>query len=164
MAGASTCSDQFSLVRQQFEPRLVSLEPPRPGGGPEGRALVVVAGAWRKIVKTGRCSLAPLDFRAYGSSSNIGVKWHFSGGVTYRDPEVSTSACLYAILLVWTLLCITIEHAEPLGSLGLNGAGDDPVDEYIPTGEHAEPLGSLGLNGAGDDPVDEYIPTGGEDL
>ncbi|KZV55779.1 hypothetical protein F511_12262 [Dorcoceras hygrometricum] len=30
--------------------------------------------------------------------------------------------------------------------------------------EHAEPLGSLGLNGAGDDPVDEYIPTGGEDL
>ncbi|KZV30652.1 hypothetical protein F511_11169 [Dorcoceras hygrometricum] len=35
-------------------------------------------------------------------------------GVTYRDPE--------------------IEHAEPLGSLGLNGAGDDPAVEYIPTG------------------------------
>ncbi|KZV15881.1 hypothetical protein F511_21846 [Dorcoceras hygrometricum] len=30
--------------------------------------------------------------------------------------------------------------------------------------EHAEPLSSLGLNAAGDDPVDEYIPTGGEDL
>ncbi|KZV23652.1 hypothetical protein F511_34888 [Dorcoceras hygrometricum] len=30
--------------------------------------------------------------------------------------------------------------------------------------ENAEPLGSLGLNGAGDDPADEYIPTGGEDL
>ncbi|KZV18094.1 zinc finger family protein [Dorcoceras hygrometricum] len=30
--------------------------------------------------------------------------------------------------------------------------------------EHAEPLGSLGLNGAGDDPVDEFIPTGGDDL
>ncbi|KZV49692.1 hypothetical protein F511_23649 [Dorcoceras hygrometricum] len=29
---------------------------------------------------------------------------------------------------------------------------------------HAEPLGSLGLNGAGDDPVDELIPTGGDDL
>ncbi|KZV29238.1 hypothetical protein F511_36991 [Dorcoceras hygrometricum] len=29
--------------------------------------------------------------------------------------------------------------------------------------EHAEPLGSLGLNGAGDGPVD-FIPTGGEDL
>ncbi|KZV38006.1 hypothetical protein F511_10227 [Dorcoceras hygrometricum] len=30
--------------------------------------------------------------------------------------------------------------------------------------EHVEPLGSLDLNGAGDDPADEYIPTGGEDL
>ncbi|KZV53695.1 GDSL esterase/lipase [Dorcoceras hygrometricum] len=29
--------------------------------------------------------------------------------------------------------------------------------------EHAEPLGSLGLNGAGDDPVD-FVLTGGEDL
>ncbi|KZV21435.1 hypothetical protein F511_18672 [Dorcoceras hygrometricum] len=29
--------------------------------------------------------------------------------------------------------------------------------------EHAEPLGSLGLNGAGDDHVD-FMPTGGEDL
>ncbi|KZV19959.1 F-box family protein [Dorcoceras hygrometricum] len=29
--------------------------------------------------------------------------------------------------------------------------------------EHAEPLGSLGLNGAGET-ADEYIPTGGEDL
>ncbi|KZV57211.1 splicing factor 3B subunit 1-like [Dorcoceras hygrometricum] len=28
------------------------------------------------------------DFRAYGSSCNSGVKWQFSGGVTYRDPEV----------------------------------------------------------------------------
>ncbi|KZV31431.1 cyanidin-3-O-glucoside 2-O-glucuronosyltransferase-like [Dorcoceras hygrometricum] len=27
-----------------------------------------------------------------------------------------------------------IEHAEPLGSLGLNGTGDDHADEYIPTG------------------------------
>ncbi|KZV49705.1 hypothetical protein F511_30037 [Dorcoceras hygrometricum] len=26
-----------------------------------------------------------------------------------------------------------IEHAEPLGSLGLNGVGDEPADEYIPT-------------------------------
>ncbi|KZV21081.1 hypothetical protein F511_35462 [Dorcoceras hygrometricum] len=88
MAGASTCSDQFSLVSQRFEPRLVSLEPSGPGVGPAGSAPPVVAGAGRTIVKTGRCSLAPLDFRAYGSSSNIGVKWHFSGGVTYRDPEV----------------------------------------------------------------------------
>ncbi|KZV55226.1 Leucine-rich repeat receptor protein kinase EXS precursor [Dorcoceras hygrometricum] len=30
--------------------------------------------------------------------------------------------------------------------------------------QHAEPLGSLGLNGAGDDPVVEFIPTGGDDL
>ncbi|KZV47123.1 phycocyanobilin ferredoxin oxidoreductase-like protein [Dorcoceras hygrometricum] len=30
--------------------------------------------------------------------------------------------------------------------------------------EHTEPLGSLGLNGAGDDPVDELVPTGGDDL
>ncbi|KZV13957.1 melanoma-associated antigen 10-like [Dorcoceras hygrometricum] len=29
--------------------------------------------------------------------------------------------------------------------------------------EHVEPLGSLGLNDAGDDPVD-FMPTGGEDL
>ncbi|KZV53665.1 hypothetical protein F511_38165 [Dorcoceras hygrometricum] len=29
--------------------------------------------------------------------------------------------------------------------------------------EHAGPLDSLGLNGAGDDPVD-FMPTGGEDL
>ncbi|KZV46108.1 hypothetical protein F511_30685 [Dorcoceras hygrometricum] len=40
------------------------------------------------------------------------------------------------------------------------------LDRFGSTGpiEHAEPLGSLGLNGAGDDPTDEYIPTGGEDL
>ncbi|KZV26896.1 hypothetical protein F511_17751 [Dorcoceras hygrometricum] len=41
------------------------------------------------------------------------VKWQHRG-VTYRDPE--------------------IEHAEPLSSLGLSSAGDDPADEYIPTG------------------------------
>ncbi|KZV47945.1 hypothetical protein F511_38449 [Dorcoceras hygrometricum] len=40
---------------------------------------------------------------------------------------------LHAILLVYTLLCITIEHDEPLGSLGLNGVGDDPA-EFTPTG------------------------------
>ncbi|KZV24677.1 tyrosine kinase [Dorcoceras hygrometricum] len=40
------------------------------------------------------------------------VKWQHRG-VTYRDPE--------------------IEHAEPLGSLGLNDAGDDPA-EFTPTG------------------------------
>ncbi|KZV55072.1 hypothetical protein F511_26690 [Dorcoceras hygrometricum] len=39
------------------------------------------------------------------------VKWQHRG-VTYRDPE--------------------IEHAEPLGSLGLNGASDDPA-EFTPT-------------------------------
>ncbi|KZV31114.1 hypothetical protein F511_30529 [Dorcoceras hygrometricum] len=30
--------------------------------------------------------------------------------------------------------CMGIEHDEPLASLGLNGAGDDRADEYIPTG------------------------------
>ncbi|KZV23663.1 hypothetical protein F511_06993 [Dorcoceras hygrometricum] len=30
--------------------------------------------------------------------------------------------------------------------------------------DHAETLGSLGLNGAGDDPADELIPIGGDDL
>ncbi|KZV19232.1 hypothetical protein F511_20968 [Dorcoceras hygrometricum] len=88
---------------------------------------------------------------------------HASGSHPIPPPN-DPSMCLHALLLVYTLLCITIEHAEPLGSLGLNGAGDDPVDEHVPTGEHAEPLGSLGLNGAGDDPVDEHVPTGGEDL
>ncbi|KZV28589.1 11-beta-hydroxysteroid dehydrogenase 1B-like [Dorcoceras hygrometricum] len=43
---------------------------------------------------------------------DIMVKWQHRG-VTYRDPE--------------------IEHAEPLGSLGLNGADDDPA-EFTPTG------------------------------
>ncbi|KZV28385.1 hypothetical protein F511_28344 [Dorcoceras hygrometricum] len=51
------------------------------------------------------------------------VKWQHRG-VTYRDPE--------------------IEHAEPLGSLGLNGAGDDPA-EYIPTGGF--PRSSAGQEG-----------------
>ncbi|KZV19298.1 magnesium-chelatase subunit chlh-like protein chloroplast precursor [Dorcoceras hygrometricum] len=37
------------------------------------------------------------------------------------------------------------EHAEPLGLLGLNGAGDDLVDEYVPTGG---------------DSADDLIPTG----
>ncbi|KZV51527.1 hypothetical protein F511_35671 [Dorcoceras hygrometricum] len=35
-------------------------------------------------------------------------------------------------------------HAEPLGSLGLNGAGDDPVDEYIPTGAYFFRLPAVG--------------------
>ncbi|KZV16324.1 hypothetical protein F511_26302 [Dorcoceras hygrometricum] len=77
MAGASTCSDYFSLVRPRFEARLVTLEPSGPGGGPSGRALAVVAGAWR----------------------------------TNR-----------------------IEHAGPLGSLGLNGAGEHDVDDITPIG------------------------------
>ncbi|KZV53666.1 plasma membrane ATPase 1-like [Dorcoceras hygrometricum] len=49
MAGASTCSDHFSLVSPWFEPRLVTLEPSRPGGGPVGRAPAVVAGAGRTV-------------------------------------------------------------------------------------------------------------------
>ncbi|KZV28997.1 oxidoreductase [Dorcoceras hygrometricum] len=40
------------------------------------------------------------------------VKWQHRD-MTYRDPE--------------------IEHAEPLDSLGLNGADDDPT-EFTPTG------------------------------
>ncbi|KZV46874.1 DNA-directed RNA polymerase II subunit A [Dorcoceras hygrometricum] len=52
MAGASSCSDQFSLVSQRFEPRLVSLEPSGPGGGPDGRAPAVVAVAGRTNAKT----------------------------------------------------------------------------------------------------------------
>ncbi|KZV46023.1 hypothetical protein F511_27792 [Dorcoceras hygrometricum] len=48
-----------------------------------------------------------------------------------------TSTCLHAILLVCTLLWYTIEHAEPLGSLGLNDAGDDPA-EFTPTGDKNE--------------------------
>ncbi|KZV50522.1 hypothetical protein F511_14166 [Dorcoceras hygrometricum] len=54
------------------------------------------------------------DYKAYGSSCDIGVKWQFIG-----------------------------EHAEPLGSLGLSGAGDDPADEYIPTGDVTESLSQL---------------------
>ncbi|KZV40812.1 phragmoplast orienting kinesin 1-like [Dorcoceras hygrometricum] len=38
MAGASTCSDHFSLFRSRFEARSVTLEPSGPGGGPEGRS------------------------------------------------------------------------------------------------------------------------------
>ncbi|KZV52288.1 hypothetical protein F511_38461 [Dorcoceras hygrometricum] len=52
MAGASTCSDHLSLVMSRFEARLVTLEPSRPGAGPAGRALAVVAGAGRTNVKT----------------------------------------------------------------------------------------------------------------
>ncbi|KZV36614.1 hypothetical protein F511_35302 [Dorcoceras hygrometricum] len=62
MAGAPTCSDQLSLVSQRFEPRLVSLEPPGPVGGPVGRALALVAGVGRTNEKTSRwsrrCSMA----------------------------------------------------------------------------------------------------------
>ncbi|KZV30181.1 hypothetical protein F511_43568 [Dorcoceras hygrometricum] len=53
MAGASTCSDHFSMVRSRFEARSVTLEPPGPGGGQAGRAPAVVAGAGRTNVKTG---------------------------------------------------------------------------------------------------------------
>ncbi|KZV40746.1 hypothetical protein F511_30689 [Dorcoceras hygrometricum] len=52
MAGASTCSDNFSLVRSRFEARSVMLEPPRPEGGPSGRAPAGVAGAGRTNEKT----------------------------------------------------------------------------------------------------------------
>ncbi|KZV38563.1 hypothetical protein F511_33756 [Dorcoceras hygrometricum] len=47
---------------------------------------------------------------------DIMVKWQHRG-VTYSDPE--------------------IEHAEPLGSIGLNGAGDDPT-KFTPTGGKIE--------------------------
>ncbi|KZV35787.1 hypothetical protein F511_41113 [Dorcoceras hygrometricum] len=53
MAGASTSSDLFSLVRSRFEARSVTLEPSGHGGGPAGRAPAVVAGAGRTNVKTG---------------------------------------------------------------------------------------------------------------
>ncbi|KZV38350.1 hypothetical protein F511_29398 [Dorcoceras hygrometricum] len=39
------------------------------------------------------------------------------------------------------------EHPEPLGSLGLNGAGDEPVD-YVPTGERWFWWGTSLLRGA----------------
>ncbi|KZV33785.1 hypothetical protein F511_30297 [Dorcoceras hygrometricum] len=60
MAGASTCSDQLSLVSQRFEPRSVRLGPSGPGGGPTGRAPAMVAGSGRTNVKTVRCSRVPL--------------------------------------------------------------------------------------------------------
>ncbi|KZV53673.1 hypothetical protein F511_39447 [Dorcoceras hygrometricum] len=41
--------------------------------------------------------------------------------VTYRDPEEGRRTT-------------SPQDAEPLGSLGLNDAGDDPVDEHVPTG------------------------------
>ncbi|KZV29826.1 hypothetical protein F511_24086 [Dorcoceras hygrometricum] len=88
MAGAYTCSDQFSLVSQWFEPRSVTLEPPGPGGGPVGRDPTVVAGAWR--------------------TNMISDCWS-------RRQHVR------------------IEHAGPLGSIGLNGAGEHD-DEITPTG------------------------------
>ncbi|KZV38238.1 carotenoid 9,10(9',10')-cleavage dioxygenase 1-like [Dorcoceras hygrometricum] len=53
MAGASTCSDHFSLVRSRFEASSVTLESYGPGGGSDGMAPVVVAGGWRTNVKTG---------------------------------------------------------------------------------------------------------------
>ncbi|KZV21107.1 hypothetical protein F511_33993 [Dorcoceras hygrometricum] len=40
-------------------------------------------------------------------------------------------------MVKWQHRCVRdpeIEHAEPLDSLGLNGASDDSADEYIPTG------------------------------
>ncbi|KZV47096.1 conserved oligomeric Golgi complex subunit 5 [Dorcoceras hygrometricum] len=49
-----------------------------------------------------------------------------------------------------------LEHGV---QMGITAAGRGCV-----LAEHDEPLGSLGLNGAGDDPADEYIPIGGEDL
>ncbi|KZV47845.1 mediator of RNA polymerase II transcription subunit 23 [Dorcoceras hygrometricum] len=46
-----------------------------------------------------------------------------------------------------------IRWASHTAGRGGNAAGG------APGGEHAEPLGSLALNGSGDDPVDEYIPS-----
>ncbi|KZV25805.1 hypothetical protein F511_27868 [Dorcoceras hygrometricum] len=108
MAGASTCSDPFSLVRKRFEPRLVSLEPSGHGGDPAGRALAVVARSGRMNAKT----------RGWSWRRLLSGKHR---GVTYRDPDLRSGEPHR-------------HHAEPLGSLGLNGAGDDPVDEYILTG------------------------------
>ncbi|KZV30211.1 hypothetical protein F511_29897 [Dorcoceras hygrometricum] len=83
---------------------------------------------------------------------DIMVKWQHRG-VTYRDPargrvnhttayvglyiDRSTMVTLQDTTHKFFMLCYVmpyIEHAEPLGSLGLNGAGDDPADDYIPTG------------------------------
>ncbi|KZV54200.1 hypothetical protein F511_13833 [Dorcoceras hygrometricum] len=56
------------------------------------------------------------------------------------------------------------DHGQQTWARGSSGFRNDfkisgPMDP-----EHAEPLGSLGLNGAGDDPADEITPTGGEDV
>ncbi|KZV19885.1 hypothetical protein F511_28185 [Dorcoceras hygrometricum] len=56
MADAPTSLDQFSLVSPWFEPWLVSLEPYRPGGGPDKRAPSLVAGEGRKNANTRRWS------------------------------------------------------------------------------------------------------------
>ncbi|KZV36953.1 hypothetical protein F511_20134 [Dorcoceras hygrometricum] len=62
---------------------------------------------------TGPVELLFMYYELTDPCVDIMVKWQHRG-VTYRDPE--------------------IEHAEPLGSLGLNGAGDDPA-EFTPTGD-----------------------------
>ncbi|KZV35453.1 hypothetical protein F511_18020 [Dorcoceras hygrometricum] len=103
-----TCHPLCMHCRPRSGPWLLWLEPSKPVGGPVGGTPAMVAG--EESTNAGR----------------VGVAQELSGG-----------SCV---------------------GLGLHVGPDGSIKQ------HAEPLGSLGLNGAGDDPVDEYIPTGGEDL
>ncbi|KZV19641.1 tripartite motif-containing protein 66-like [Dorcoceras hygrometricum] len=58
----------------------------RKGSGSGGRIMENGHVKWL-LVAAAREGERFQDFKAYGSSCNSGVKWQFSGGVTYRDPE-----------------------------------------------------------------------------
>ncbi|KZV18362.1 putative protein S-acyltransferase 23 [Dorcoceras hygrometricum] len=74
---------------------------------------------------TGPVELLLMYYELMDPCVDIMVKWQHRG-VTYRDPD-SRSGEPHR----------RIEHDEPLGSLGLNGAGDDPA-EFTPNGGNSD--------------------------
>ncbi|KZV53148.1 mediator of RNA polymerase II transcription subunit 23 [Dorcoceras hygrometricum] len=97
------------------------------------------------------CGLVSWDRLNLGVVQPVGLRpwWPEQGGRTVRKAVVAWGGGVHG-----SRVCVVFDPVQL-----------DRFDGFGWTGsiENAEPLGSLGLNGAGDDPLD-FIPTGGEDL
>ncbi|KZV24551.1 hypothetical protein F511_39644 [Dorcoceras hygrometricum] len=150
MAGAFTCSNPFSLVSPRFEPRSIKLGPAGPEGGPAGRALAMVVGAGSTI----SCGLGYLVgwFGSVEPAGSVG-------------PDRSSS--LESNILKWgQVMTLKMSSHRLAVKTSERLLQQYPVTASMIQSCHVTVLdtGSVGLNGAGDDPEDEFTPTGGEDV
>ncbi|KZV50832.1 hypothetical protein F511_27912 [Dorcoceras hygrometricum] len=111
------------MCGRRFEPWIGLGEPTGLGGGPVGGVRPAAVGAGRH------------ERKEYFRGIEMMCGKFTMSGIKIPEP-MNPCSCIKSlwihVITIWGSDNIKIEHAGPLGSLGLNGTGDDPTD-FIPT-------------------------------